>query len=70
VLKADKERTERKQEHKAARETMDPTEPLRDVKRENPQLSPINTKDCNKHEQKLLGGVIDPGHGHLDLVVN
>jgi len=70
VLKADKERTERKQEHKAARETMDPTEPLRDVKRENPQLSPINTKDCNKHEQKLLGGVIDPGRGPLDLVVN
>lgn len=67
VLKADKERTERKQEYKAARETLDPTEPTRDVKSESPQLSPIVTKDCNKHEQKLLGGVIDPGDEPFDF---
>ena len=62
MKRADKERAESKQEQKAAREVVDPLEQPRDVKRENPQLTPINSKDCNKHEQRLLGGVIDPGN--------
>ena len=64
MKRADKERAESKQEQKAAREVVDPLEQPRDVKRENPQLAPINSKDCNKHEQRLLGGVIDPGNSY------
>ena len=62
--RADKERADSKQEQKAAREFVDPLEQPRDIKRENPQLTPINSKDCNKHEQRLLGGVIDPGNSY------
>jgi hypothetical protein len=62
IQRADKVRAESKQELKAAREVVDPVEQTRDVKRETPHLTPINSKDCSKHEQRLLGGVIDPGH--------
>jgi hypothetical protein len=61
LLKADQERIEKKQEHKAAREALETSEQGDELKRDAPKLSPINSKDCNKHEQKLLGGVIDPG---------
>lgn len=62
IKRADKERADSKQEIKAAREVVDPLEQPRDIKRESPQPTPINSKDCNKHEQRLLGGVIDPGY--------
>jgi len=32
-----------------------------DGKRVDKRLSTVTSKECNKHEQKLLGGVIDPG---------
>ena len=71
VLKADMERNERKQGRKAPRDTSDlMTEPLRDVRREIPHLSQINIKDCNKHEQKLLGGVVDPGSRPLYISID
>jgi hypothetical protein len=61
VLKADQERADRKQESSMAREAQELPKETGDSKPESPILSPINSKDCNKHEQKLLGGVIDPG---------
>ena len=61
VLKADQERTERKQESNMAREAQELPKEMGNPKPETPVLAPLKTKDCNKHEQKLLGGVIDPG---------
>jgi hypothetical protein len=61
VIQADKERTERKQERKEPREMPDPINKAATATLENSQLPVISSKDCNKHEQKLLGGVIDPG---------
>lgn len=70
VLKADQERADRKQENKMAREAQEVPKEVEDSKLDLPALTPIKSKDCNKHEQKLLGGVIDPGlelifHAHL-----
>jgi hypothetical protein len=62
IRKADNERAASKQDRKSAREVADPAEGLQDVKQDIPVLKSINCKDCNKHEQRLLGGVIDPGH--------
>ena len=61
VVKADQERAQRKLETKAAREVQNPLEKGTDTKHESSKFTPINSKDCNKHEQRLLGGVIDPG---------
>lgn len=65
VLKADNERAESKQETKSAREIVDQSETERDTQNESVKLPPINSKDYNKHEQRLLGGVIDPGSSFL-----
>lgn len=64
LSKADRERAEKKKEKKTAREITDPLEEP-EPSSKLPKLAPINTKDCNKHEQKLLGGVIDPGSALL-----
>jgi hypothetical protein len=61
VVNADQERTERKKEIKAAREAQNMPDESGDLKPESTAPPPIKSKDCNKHEQKLLGGVIDPG---------
>jgi hypothetical protein len=61
VVKADQERAERKKEIKAAREKQTLPDDLAELKPESATPSPIKSKDCNKHEQKLLGGVVDPG---------
>jgi hypothetical protein len=61
ILKADQERSQRKHEKKAAREVENPPQTGKDAKPEASKFPPINSKDFNKHEQKLLGGVIDPG---------
>jgi hypothetical protein len=58
VIKADMEQAKNQQELKVAQETEDQP---RCLKRENRQLPTLNSKDCNKHEQRLLSGVIDPG---------
>jgi hypothetical protein len=60
VAKADYERAERK-EIKAAREKQTYPDESGEVKPESTKPPPIKSKDCSKHEQKLLGGVIDPG---------
>jgi hypothetical protein len=64
VLKADQERNKRKQESNMAREAQELPKEMGDPKPVMPALTPLKTKDCNKHEQKLLGGVIDPGPSH------
>jgi len=61
VLKADQARAHRKQENNMAREAPELPKETGDAKSDLSILSPIKSKDCNKHEQKLLGGVIDPG---------
>jgi hypothetical protein len=61
MLKADKERAEVKTERNTAQGAVDPLEHLRPITHEKPPTPQITSRDCNKHEQKLLGGVIDPG---------
>ena len=61
IHKVDQERAEVKQEPSAAREVLDPPGNSPSSKREKPSVSQISPKDCNKHEQRLLAGVIDPG---------
>ena len=61
IIKADMEQAKTQQGMKGARETEDPLDQPRHLKRETQQLPTLNSKDCNKHEQRLLSGVIDPG---------
>ena len=62
IERADKERAGSKQEQKAARVAVEPLKQQEESEHETSQLPPINSKDCNKYEQRLLGGVIDPGY--------
>ena len=59
--RADQERTERKLEHQTTRNPISSRQ-SDEGKRTIPLFNPINSKDCTKHEQKLLSGVIDPGN--------
>ena len=59
--RADRERTERKSEDQTSRDAIRSHE-SDEGKRTMPLFNPVNSKDCTKHEQKLLAGVIDPGN--------
>lgn len=59
--KADQERADRKSDFKSSRDAVTSHQP-EEEKRSVPPFNPINSKDCTKHEQKLLAGVIDPGN--------
>jgi len=59
--KADQERTEMTSEHQTARSPISSRQ-SDEGKRTMPLYNPVNSKDCTKHEQKLLSGVIDPGN--------
>jgi hypothetical protein len=61
VIKADREQTENQRELEVSRGAEDPSDQSQYSKRETHQFPALNSKDYNKHEQRLLGGVINPG---------
>jgi hypothetical protein len=63
AMQADQERTaKRSQKDSKSQVASAESQPeALEIKQDSLKFTPITSKDCNKHEQKLLSGVIDPG---------